>query len=489
MSEQLVRMGTARGRLVLLATVLGSGMAGLDATIVNVALPRIGTDLHAGFTSLQWTVNAYTLTLAGFLLVGGALGDRLGRRRVFLTGVVWFAAASAGCALAPTSGVLIATRALQGIGGALLVPGSLAILESVFVPEDRAAAVGAWSGLGGIATALGPVLGGWLVQDVSWRAAFFNIPMAGVVIVVGIAWVPESDPDARGAHGLDLIGCALAALGLGFAILGLTEGPGSGWPLGDVGALVVGSALLAGFLWREKVTADPLVPLGLFRSRAFSSANAVTFVVYAALGGTFFLLPQALQRVTGFSPVKAGSSLLPITLVMLVLSARAGRLAQRIGPRLPMTFGPWIVAAGLLLLSRVGVGSGYVGTVLPGVVVTALGLSLTVAPLTATVLAAAPERVAGVASAINNDIARVAGLVAVAVLPTLGGVSGAGTVSIARLGHGFRIGEFVSAGLCLLGGLLSFATLGSSLRQPDASGDSTSHSCPVVAPPAAGHTS
>ncbi|MGN6607827.1 MAG: MFS transporter [Jatrophihabitans sp.] len=451
-----VRLKTAQGRSVLAATILGSGMAQLDGTIVNVALPRIGTDLHAGLTALQWTVNAYTLTLSGLLLLGGSLGDRLGRRRIFLLGVVWFTIASVGCAAAPTSGPLIALRALQGVGAALLTPGSLAILEAVFVPADRAAAVGAWSGLGGIATAIGPVLGGVLIGAASWgwRIAFLiNVPMALAVIVLARRFVPETrDEDASGR--VDVVGVVLAAAGLAALVYGLT-GASGGWTSAAAVEVVVGAALLVGFGVWEARTPAPLMPLGLFSSRQFSAANAVTLAVYAALSGAFFLLPVQLQRVSGFAPVAAGSALLPVTVVMLLLSARMGRLAQRIGPRLPMTVGPIVAGLGLALMTRVGAHASYVADVLPAVLVFALGLSATVAPLTATVLAAAPGHLVGIASAVNNDVARVAGLLAVAVLPGLAGITAAAYRHPAALSDGFHTAVLIAAGLCAAGGVLS----------------------------------
>jgi len=456
-----VRYASPQGRWILLATILGSGVAALDATVVNVALPRIGQDLGVGLTSLQWTLNAYSLTLAALLLLGGSLGDRLGRRRIFVVGVVWFAVASAGCAAAPTAEVLIAMRALQGVGGALLTPGSLAILESVFAREDRSTAVGAWSGLGGVATALGPVLGGFLVQLApwTWRLVFLiNLPLAALVVAVAVRHVPESrDPDAGGK--LDVPGAVLAALALAGVVFGLTEGPARSWSAPPVALLTAGLVLGVAFLAVEARHRDPMLPLGLFSSRQFSAANVVTFAVYAALGGAFFLLPLQLQRAAGFSPVAAGSSLLPVTLVMLLLSARMGRLAQRIGPRLPMTVGPLLAGAGLALATRIGVGASYASDVLPAVGVLALGLSVTVAPLTATVLAAAPDRSAGVASAVNNDVARTAGLLAVAVLPALAGITAADYASPAALSAGFARGMLVVAALCVLGGLLALATI------------------------------
>jgi EmrB/QacA subfamily drug resistance transporter len=458
MVETGVSYGSAQGRWVLLATILGSGMAQLDGTVVNVALPRIGTDLSAGLTSLQWTLNAYTLTLAGLLLLGGSLGDRFGRRRVFMVGTAWFAIASAGCAFAPTAEVLIGTRALQGVGAALLTPGSLAILESVFRREDRAAAVGAWSGLGGIASALGPVVGGVLVGVApwGWRLVFLiNLPLAAAVLVVASRHVPESRDDESSCR-LDLVGAGVAAVSLALAIYALTEGPAQGWSAAIVGCLVIGVAGLIAFVIYEGRVANAMMPLTLFRSRQFSGANVVTLVVYAALAGMLFLLPVQLQRVSGFSPVAAGSALLPVTAVMLLLSARMGRLAQRIGPRRPMTVGPLVAAAGMALFVRLGPSSGYLGGVLPAALVFALGLSATVAPLTATVLAAAPPRQVGVASALNNDVARTAGLLAVAVLPGLAGITQAAYADPRALSSGFHTAVLIGAGLCAAGGILSW---------------------------------
>ncbi|MEO6503661.1 MAG: DHA2 family efflux MFS transporter permease subunit [Jatrophihabitantaceae bacterium] len=459
-SRQL-ELKSSAGRWVLAATVLGSGMAALDATVVNVALPRIGADLDAGLTSLQWTLNAYTLTLSGLLLLGGSLGDRLGRRRIFALGVLWFAIASAGCAAAPTVQVLIGMRGLQGVAAALLTPGSLAILEAVFRREDRAAAVGAWSGLGGIAAAIGPVVGGLLagMAPWGWRLVFLlNLPLAVVVILVTRKWVPETrDEQATGR--LDLPGTGYAALGLGALVYALTEGPVRQWPASLVVTAVAGVLLLVAFGINEHRRRDPMMPLSLFRSRQFSAANLVTFLVYAALSGALFLLVVQLQLVTGFAPVAAGSALLPVTAVMLLLSARMGRLAQRIGPRWPMTFGPVLAGVGLAVLSRVGAGSDYLSGVLPGVLIFALGLSATVAPLTATVLAAAPERQVGVASAVNNAVARTAGLLAVAVLPALAGITPAALADPAALSNGYQHAELITAALCVAGGLLAAFTI------------------------------
>src|SRR2546421_1887969 len=365
----LVRYGQPAGRWVLLATVLGSGLAFIDATVVNIALPRIGQDFHASAASLQWTVNGYTLSLASLILLGGSLGDRLGRRRIFVLGVTWFAISSLLCGLAPNVETLIAARVLQGIGGALLTPGSLAILEASFEPEDRGRAIGAWSGLGGIAGALGPFLGGWLVQVATWRLVFLiNVPLAALVVLVAQRHVPETrDPDA--ARRLDFAGVLTGAAGLAGLTYGFTAwsamGPGS--PV-VIGALAVGVLGIVGFVLTERRTRYPMLPLEVFSSRAFTAANLVTFAVYAALGGVFFLVVLNLQVVAGFSPVAAGTALLPVTVLMLLLSARAGALAQRIGPRIPMTVGPIVCALALLLFSRIGPHASYVRAVLPGVV-------------------------------------------------------------------------------------------------------------------------
>lgn len=459
--EEGIRYGSAQGRYVLVATVLGSGLALLDGTIVNVALPRIGASFDASLTALQWTVNAYAFTLAALLLLAGSLGDRFGRRRVFLWGVVWFALASAGCGAAPNVGTLIAMRALQGVGGALLTPGSLAILQAVFVREDRSTAVGAWSGFGAIAGAVGPLLGGALVQLASWtwRLAFLiNLPVAAAVVVLSLRHVPETR-DAEAAPSLDLAGAVLAVLGLGGLVYGLTEGPAEGWGVVTSGSLAAGVVALGAFVAVEARRVAPMLPLGIFRSVQFSAANAVTLLVYAALGGAFFLLPLQLQEVMGLSPLASGSSLLPITAVMLLLSARMGRLAERRGPRLPMTAGPVVAAVGLALMARIGAGSTYFGTVVPAVVVFALGLTATVAPLTATVLAAAPRHQLGLASAINNDVARTASLLAVAVLPALAGLTSTHGPVAAALVAGYPRGMLITSCCCALGGVLAAVTI------------------------------
>jgi EmrB/QacA subfamily drug resistance transporter len=427
--------------------VLGSGVAFLDGTIVNVALPVIARELDASLTQLQWVVDAYLVTLTALVLLGGSLGDRYGRRRVFLVGIYAFTAASALCGLAPSVEVLIGARAVQGVGAALLVPGSLAIISAVFHPDDRARAVGAWSGLGGIAVALGPFVGGWLIDSVSWRLAFFvNVPLA-VAVVVASRHVPESSAERVGR--LDVTGALAASAGLALATYGLIESSAAVATLGVAGLLA--------FVTLEARDAAPMLPLALFRSRQFSGANGTTLAVYAALSGAFFLLVLELQIVLGYSALEAGSALLPVTLLMLVLSARAGALAERIGPRLPMTIGPLGVAAGLLLFARVDEGTTYAVTVLPGAIVFGLGLALTVAPLTATIMASADVAHLGVASGVNNAVARLAGLLAVAVLPLAVGLDTAGAPT--ALDAGVDRAMLVCATLAAIGGAVAFLTV------------------------------
>ena len=455
-----LRAGTAAGRWVVAATVLGSGMAFLDGTVVNVALPAIGKDLHSGLAGLQWTLDAYLLTLGALLLLGGALGDRYGRRRVYVVGLVAFSSASAVCGLAPTLGALIAARALQGVGGALLVPGSLALLSASFAPEDRGRAVGAWSGLAGAFSALGPFLGGWLVDAASWRFVFLiNLPVAVVTVWVVRAHVPESRDIGAAAGGrLDLTGALAATVGLGGMVFALIEGSARGLTPLVAAAGVVGVVALVAFPLVERDQAEPLVPLELFRSRQFSGANATTFAVYGAFNGALFLFVVQLQRGLGYSALEAGSAMLPVTLLMLTLSARAGRLSQRVGPRLPMTLGPLVAGGGLLLLSQVTPGTRYLTGVLPAVVVFGLGLSLTVAPLTAAVMAAVEERHLGVGSGVNNAVARVAGLLSVALLPLAAGLSGVDP-GAAGFGAGVQTALRISAGVCAVGGAVAFVSV------------------------------
>jgi EmrB/QacA subfamily drug resistance transporter len=451
---------SSAGRWVVAATVLGSGMASIDATSVGIALPAIGRDFHSTVSELQWVTNAYTLTLAGLLLLGGSLGDRYGRRRVFQIGTAWFAAASVLCGIAPNGSMLIAARALQGVGAALLTPGSLAILEASFRPEDRSKAIGAWTGLGGVATAVGPLLGGWLITAVSWRLIFFiNIPGAIAVLLISRRHVPETR-DWTTAGRLDATGAVLISLGLAGVVYALTEGATLGWGSPSILVpLIGGCAFLLAFLVVESRQTNPMLPLDLFRSAQFSGANAVTFVVYGGLGGALFLLPVQLQQVLGYSPLAAGTALLPITIIMLALSARSGALAARIGPRLQLTVGPVLVGAGLALMSQIDIGGTYFSEVFTAVVVLGLGLAVTVAPLTSAVLAAAPPQHAGVASAVNNDVARTASLVAVAVLPALAGLTGDSYLHPAVFSSGFHTAVLIAAAACVLGGVLGALTV------------------------------
>ena len=481
----LISYRSAAGRWVLLATVLGSSLAFIDATVVNIALPAIGEDLGGGAAGLQWTVNGYALSLASLILLGGSLGDRFGRRRVFMIGIGWFALASLLCGLAQSMEQLIAARVLQGIGGALLTPGALAILEASFVREDRAKAIGAWSGLGGIGGALGPFLGGWLVELGDWRLIFLiNVPIAALVMVVAARHVPESRNPAAPRE-LDFAGVLTGAAGLGGLTYGFTA-----WPTHGPGSprvlipLLIGVAGLAAFVLAEHRSRHPMLPLEIFRARAFSGANLVTFLVYAANGGVFFLVVLNLQVVAGFSPLASGLALLPVTVLMLLLSARAGALGQRIGPRLPMTVGPLVAAAGLLWMSRIGPGASYATDVLPPVIMFGLGLCLLVAPLTSTALGALNDMYAGVASGVNNAVARAAGLLAVAVLPLAAGIGTGNLTDAADLAPTYRNALMICAGLMVAGAALAAALIPTRLK-PHA--PAPNPPAPTPAPAAAAH--
>ncbi|MFI7090512.1 MFS transporter [Streptomyces lydicus] len=455
-----VRLASAQGRWVLATSVLGSGMALLDSTVVNVALPRIGADLDADLAVLQWTVTAYLLTLSSLILLGGALGDRYGRRRIFVIGVVWFAAASLACGLAPNAGVLIAARALQGVGGALLTPGSLALIQAVFHPDDRARAVGAWSGLGGVGAAIGPFVGGWLVDGAGWRWVFFlNVPLAAVCVPVALRHVPETRRQETAARGgFDVPGAVLGALalaGVTYALIAAAEGLS---PEVVVPA-VLGVLLGVAFVRVEGRRADPMLPPAIFRIRLFSAINAVTVCVYAAFSGFFFLVVLQLQVVAGYSALRAGTALLPTTVLMLLLSARSGELGQRLGPRIPLTVGPLLCAAGMLLMLRVGPAASYLTDVLPAMVVLGAGMVTLVATLTSTVLASVDVDRAGLASGINNAAARAAGLVAVAALPLLAGMGPEAYRSAAEFEASFRRAMPLLAGVLLVGALLAWLTV------------------------------
>jgi EmrB/QacA subfamily drug resistance transporter len=457
-----VALGTARGRWLVLATVLASGMAFLDATAVNVALPSIGRELDSSLAGLQWTINSYTLTLAALILLGGSLGDRYGRRRVFLIGVAWFAVASLVCGVAQDTGQLVAARAVQGIGGALLTPGSLALIQSSFRPEDRARAIGVWSAFSGVSGLVGPFIAGALIDAASWRLIFLvNVPLAAVIIVVGRRHVPESRDE--GHHGrFDYLGAALGVIALGGITYALIRA-GDVVDAAVLAAAAVGVVAGAGFVVRERRTPDPMLPPRLFADRQFTGANLATLAVYGALGGFSLFLVVQLQEVLGYSALAAGAALLPATLLLTLLSPRAGALAQRIGPRLPMTFGPLVLAAGTLWLVGVDGSTNYWIEIFPGSVLQGFGLTLTVTPLTATVLGAAPDTLAGIASGVNNAVARAASLLAVAALPVAVGLSGDDYADPEVFTAGYRMAMVICAGLCVLGGLVSWLTIRSNV--------------------------
>jgi EmrB/QacA subfamily drug resistance transporter len=439
---------------VIASAVLGSGIVFLDGTVVNVALPAMRADLALSVAGLQWTIDAYLVTLSALLLLGGNLADVIGRRRVFVAGLAGFVVASLLCGIAPNAGALIAARALQGAAGAFLVPGSLAIISATFHPDDRGRAIGAWSGLAGVASAIGPLVGGWLIDAVSWRLIFLiNLPLAAVAIGLALRHLPETrDLEAKRP---DYAGALAVTIGIAGVTYALIEAPGAEGPLPWlIGAL--GVAGIVAFVLIERSTREPMLPLVLFRSAQFTGANLTTFAVYAALGGAMFLVVLHLQVSLGYSAIAAGLSLLPVTVLMFVFSSRVGQLAQRIGPRGPMTVGPIVAGAGLWLLSRIEPGSTYALTVFPGVVVFGAGLTITVAPLTAAVLGAADERHFGSASAVNNAVARLAGLVAVATLPAIAGLE---STSAASLESGFPVAMRVCAVACAAGGVIAWATI------------------------------
>jgi EmrB/QacA subfamily drug resistance transporter len=464
-------------------------MALLDSTVVNVALPRIGAEFDADLAVLQWTVNAYMLTLAGMILLGGVLGDRFGRRRVFVIGIVWFALASLLCGLAPSAGLLIASRALQGIGGALLTPGSLALIQSSFVPEHRARAVGAWSGLSAGAAAIGPFVGGWLADGPGWRWVFLlNVPVAALCVPVTLRHVPESREPLE-HRPFDFAGAALGALSLAAVAYALIGAPDDGASPLVVGAAAGGLLLGAAFVRLERRRRDPMLPPRIFASRQFTAVNAVTLCVYAAFGGFFFLSVIQLQVVLGYSALVTGTALLPTTLLMLLLSARSGEFGQRIGPRIPLTVGPLLCAAGMLLMLRAGQGASYWADVLPALMVLGGGMVLLVAPLTATVLASVDVTRAGLASGVNNAVARTAGLIAVAALPLLAGAGPEDYRSATEFDGIFRRAMLICAGVLVLGSLIAWLMVRADALEPAAEGEPQKcrtecrvH-CAVAAPP------
>jgi EmrB/QacA subfamily drug resistance transporter len=389
-------------------------MAFIDGSVVNIALPVLQARLGASAAGAQWVVEAYSLALSSLVLTGGTLADRLGRRRVFSAGTILFAVSSLACALSPSVGWLIATRAVQGIGGALLVPSSLAVLSAAFGDRERGRAVGAWSALTSIAMAIGPALGGWLVETISWRAVFFvNLPIAAAVLAIAAAKIPETRSDTVGA--LDVAGAVLATAGLGGLVYGLIEAPTAGWGSArSLGPVLLGLAALAAFVMVELRSDSPMVPPSIFRSRTFTAANLLTFFLYSALAAVLFFLPFALIQARGYSPAAAGASILPLVILVGALSRPAGALADRIGPRLPLTVGPLVAAGGYVLLALGRGEAPYAASVLPGLAVLGLGMAIVVAPLTATVLNAAGAGHSGTASGISNAVARVAALLAIA---------------------------------------------------------------------------
>lgn len=463
---------------MILTTVLGSSMALLDSTVVNVALPRIGEDLDADMAVLQWTINAYMLALAGLILLGGALGDRYGRRKVFVIGVVWFAGGSLLCGLAQSGEMLVLSRALQGVGAALLTPGSLALIQASLHPDDRSRAVGLWSGLGGVGAAIGPFVGGWLVDGPGWRWVFLiNVPLAALCVPIALRHVPESRDPAAHNHRFDVLGAVLGALALGLVTYALI---GTEWVVGVAGVVVA-----VVFVEVERRRPEPMLPLSVFRSRLFTAVNLVTLCVYAGFGGFFFLVALQLQVVAGYSALGAGLALLPTTVLMLLFSAKSGEVAQRIGPRIPLTVGPLLCATGMLLMLRVGEDASYAADVLPALVVMGLGMVTLVAPLTATVLSSVETARAGIASGINNAAARAGGLLAVAALPLLAGMGPEAYRSADEFGETFRRAMPMCAGVLVLGALIAVVAV----RRPVPPGEGAEvrpecrMNCGVAAPP------
>lgn len=438
-------------RWILAATVLGSSLTFIDGSALGVALPSIQSDLGAGPAAAQWVSNAYLLTLGALVLIGGAAGDRFGRRRVFLIGVLIFTAASIACGLSPTVQALIAARAVQGIGAALLTPGALALIGATFPPEERGKAFGTWAGAGAIFGMVGPLVGGWLADHADWRAIFWiNVPLAAIAVAISLKFVPESRDDS--AKGLDWLGAILAVTGLGALTWSLTAAPDLGWSDPKILAgLAGGVALLAGFLWAEAREAHPMMPLGLFRSPVFSGVNGLTLLLYFALGGAMFFLPFELIRVHGWTATGAGSAMLPFAAVMGLFSGAAGRLADRFGAKLSLSIGPMLAGVGLILLALMPPDAGYVSGPLAGMTVIAIGMTLAVGPLTAAVMGAVPEGHTGVASGVNNAVARIAGLLAIAilgiVLSSVFATAFDGSALFERTGARGALSDFMAGGL------------------------------------------
>lgn len=433
-----VPLRSAQGRWILVATVLGSSIAGIDATVVNVTLADIGRDLGASFASLQWTVTGYTLSLASLILLAGGLGDRYGRRRIFLIGVAVFTLASVLCAIVPDVGSLIGARILQGVGGALMTPASMAILQSTIASGDRPRAIGTWSGFSGIAGGLAPFVGGWLLSIGSWRWIFLiNVPVAVIVLLVSRRHIPETRDDT--SSGMDWGGSALAVVAFAaatYALIAIPETPGGPWAPASA---VVAVAAAIGFVWYERRTTSPMLPSSLMRSRPFVTINVVTFIVYGAFGVFSLIFTIALETISGYSPAKAGSTLLPITIIALALSGSSGKLAARIGPGLQLVAGPALCGVAALMALQVGADAGYWSVVIPLECVFGLGIAAMVAPLTSVALSSAPGEHVGVASAVNNAVARSAALLWIAALPALVGLTGASYTQPAAFLPGYRL--------------------------------------------------
>lgn len=455
MSTGTVALDSADGRRVIGTTVSGTAVAMLTATVVNVALPSLATDLGASSSQQQWVINAYMLPLAALILIGGSLGDRFGRVRLYRLGVGWFALASLLCAVAPNVEILLGARFLQGVGGALLTPGSLAIIEATLRREDRGRGVGQWSGLTGIAAAVGPLVGGLLV-DASWRWVFvLNVPIALAVLVTSRR-VPESLDDQALGTRLDLPGALLATVALGGISYALIQGPAGGWSTVEMAAATLAVVASVALYFYEPRRDHPMVPLDLFANRWFVAANVITLLVYGGLGLVFFLLSIQLQVTSGWSALEAGTALVPVTILMLVLSSRAGDVARRIGPRWPLTIGPVLIAIGMVMYTRIGPDASYLTDVLPAVTVFGLGLSAAVAPVTATAIGSVPDGRSGAASGTNNAIARTGQLVAVAAVPSLVGLTGEALSDPAQLNAGFPGAMYAGAIFVALGALAAF---------------------------------
>lgn len=460
-APETVSLDQTRGKWVLFATVTGSTVVFITSTIVNVALPAIGEDLGAGVAGRQWVVTGYLLTLSALILLGGALGDELGRRRVYVVGLVWFTAASLLCAVAPTLPLLVAARVLQGVGGALLTPGSLSIIQSTFVPRDRPRAIGAWSALLSIGQLVGPPLGGFVVDTLDWRWVFVvPVPLAAAAIWAAIRAIPESrDPDAVGS--VDAWGGVTSITALAGVTYAVIEAPNAGWSDASVlAAFALGVASGVVFVLIERRVTHPMVPLGIFASPQFTWANVLSFMVYAALGGVAFLLVQHLIIVLDYSGTEAGLAFMPVAILMLLLSERSGALAQRIGPRWPLTIGAATIAIAMLLMAMIDAGDDYLTSVFPAAVVFGLGLAAIVAPVTATALAAADARHSGVASGVNNAVSRVAQLLAVAALPVAAGLTTrSADIPPAEFSAGFSRAMLITAGLAAGGALVAWARI------------------------------